>query len=152
MKSHNPTLCPMNKADWRQHLRWRMKQCPVSAGVNNWSAMSVGMAGAFRRSSREDPASDKSSSSLPEVSCLMMPVVGTAGSTAVQQLLPVQVGRTCSPAGFAGSCCSVAGQGCPQGTSITRFRSCNHTCRTSVDSFDRSSRGASPTDFFTLCL
>ena len=34
------------------------------AGVNNWSAESVGTAGGLRRSSTEDPASENSSTSL----------------------------------------------------------------------------------------
>lgn len=60
------------------------------AGVNNWwSAESVGMAGALRRSSTEDPVLENLSSSSSEASCSMVNAFGKASSVLMQRFLPV---------------------------------------------------------------
>ena len=59
------------------------------AGVNNWSAESVGTAGGLRRSSTEDLALENSSTSSSEASGLTVDVFETAGSAATRRFFLV---------------------------------------------------------------
>ena len=61
------------------------------AGVNNWSAESVGTAGGLRRSSTEDPASENSSASSQEANCSTVDVLKHQVQQRCDNFFPVRV-------------------------------------------------------------